>query len=122
MSYFNGVILRRLRESRGLTMDNVYALTGVSAPTISKIENGQIDPRMSTVTRLLSCYGASLGDLESTPIETISLSDLKEQGARNAEALSRAGFAPSDPWARLERKEALGRDTQAESEVLAART
>jgi transcriptional regulator with XRE-family HTH domain len=110
-----------MRESARLSMDTVYALTGVSTPTISKIENGRIDPRMSTVTRLLSCYGASLGDLESTAIETISLAELKEQGARNAEKLSRAGFAPSDPWARLERKKALGSDTQAEREVLAAR-
>lgn len=102
-------------------MDTVYALCGVSAPTISEIENGKIDPRMSTVTRLLSCYGASLGDLESTAVETLSLSELKEQGARNAEKLARAGFPASDPWARLERKKALGSDTQAESEVLAAR-
>lgn len=105
-----------------MSMDTVYGLTGVSTPTISKIENGKIDPRMSTVTRLLSCYGASLGDLESTATETISLAELKEQGALNADELSRAGFAPSDPWARLDRKEALGFDTEAESEVLAART
>lgn len=103
-------------------MDTVYELTGVSPPTISKIENGRIDPRMSTVTRLLSCYGAGLGDLEATATETISLSELKEQGARNAEKLARAGFTPSDPWARLERKEGLGSNTQAESEVLRVRS
>lgn len=121
MSYFNGLILRRMRESRRLSMDAVYAATGVSTPTISKIENGKIDPRMSTVTRLLSCYDASLGDLESSRPSTISLSELKERGVRNAEELARAGFAPSDPWARLERKKALGFDTQAEREALAAR-
>lgn len=102
-------------------MDAVYAVTGVSTPTISKIENGKIDPRMSTVTRLLTCYDASLAHLEPTPPTTISLVELKEQGVRNTEELARAGFGPSDPWARLERKEALGFDTQAESEALAAR-
>lgn len=122
MSYFNGAILRRLRESCGLSMDTVYELTGVSPPTVSRIENGRIDPRMSTVTRLLTCYGASLGDLEPDVTETFSLAELKEQGARNAEKLSRAGFTPSDPWARLERKEAVGRDTQAERQALATRT
>lgn len=121
MSYFNGTTLRRLRESCGLSMDTVYELTGVSPPTISKIENGRIDPRMSTVTRLLTCYGAGLGDLESDVTETVSLTELKEQSARNAEKLARAGFAPSDPWVRLERKEAAGRDTQAEREALASR-
>jgi transcriptional regulator with XRE-family HTH domain len=120
VSYFNGAILRLLRESRGLSMDAVHDATGVSTPTISKIENGKIDPRMSTVTRLLSCYDATLGDLESTHPVTISLFELKEQGARNAEELRRAGFAPSDPWARLEKKEALGFDTRAERDALAA--
>jgi transcriptional regulator with XRE-family HTH domain len=121
MSYFNGGILRQMRESRRLSMDAVHALTGVSTPTISKIENGKIDPRMSTVTRLLSCYDASLGDLEPTPPETISLSELEEQRAQNAEELERAGFAPSDPRARLRRKEVLGFDTRTESEALETR-
>ncbi len=122
MSYFNGAILRRMRETRRLTMATVASLTGVSIPTISRIENGQIDPRMSTVTRLLSCYGGSLADLEASAPETVSLSELKEQGRRNAEHLSRAGFVPSDPMARLERKQAVGVDTTAESEILAVRT
>lgn len=122
MSYFNGATLRRLRKSRGLSMDTVYELTGVSPPTISKIENGRIDPRMSTVTRLLTCYDAGLGDLESEATETVSLAELKEQGARNAEKLSRAGFTPSDPWGRLDRKEAAGGDTRAERQALATRT
>lgn len=102
-------------------MEAVHAVTGISTPTISKIENGKIDPRMSTVTRLLTCYDASLGDLEATSPSTITFSELKKQGLRNAEKLVEAGLAPSDPWARLKRKGALGFDTRAEHEALATR-
>lgn len=106
---------------RGLSITDVYETTGVSRAQISRIESGKSDPRMSTVTQLLSCYRATLGDLESSPPQVLSLREVKQRAERAGERLSRTGVGPSDPEARLERKSALGRDTRLERESLATR-
>ena len=122
MSYFNPVRLRRLRQLNRMSITEVFEATGVSRAQISRIENGKSDPRMSTVTQLLSCYGASLGDLESSPPTVLSLSEIKQRADRAADRLSRVGLGPSDPEDRLARKAIRGVGTKAESEALATRT
>lgn len=122
MSYFNGVKLRRIRERNRLSLSDVCARTGVSKAQISRIENGKTDPRMSTVTRLLSCYGASLSDLEPAPPRVLTLSEIKERSDRGADRLVRAGLGASSPTDRLDRKAMLRRDVRAEREALATRT
>ena len=76
---------------------------------------------MSTVTQLLSCYGASLGDLEGSPAATVSLSEIKAEADRAAERLARSGLGASDADARLARKVARQVDVSAEREALATR-
>ncbi len=44
--------LRRARESRGLTQEQVAARCGVHATEVSRIEGGRRDPKVSTVERL----------------------------------------------------------------------
>jgi transcriptional regulator with XRE-family HTH domain len=104
-----------------MSLSDVYTRTGVSKAQISRIENGRTDPRMSTVTRLLSCYGASLSDLEATPTRALSLSEIRELSDRGAERIARAGMGASDPNDRLDRKAARGMDVRAEREALATR-
>jgi transcriptional regulator with XRE-family HTH domain len=48
---FGGVV-HRVRVGRGMTMDDLAAATGMSKASISTIENGLTDPRLSTVLRL----------------------------------------------------------------------
>lgn len=122
MSYFNGLKLRRIRERNRLSLSDVYARTGVSKAQTSRIENGITDPRMSTVTRLLTCYGASLCDLEPAPPRVLTLSEIKERSDRGADRLVRTGLGASSPTDRLARKAKLRRDVRAESEALATRT
>lgn len=122
MSYFNGRKLQVLRASRGLSLTEVFERTGISRAQISKIENGKSDPRMSTVTRLLSCYAGSLSDLELTPQRTLYLADLRQRSDQAAEALLEVGIGPSDPVARLARKESLGIDVRAETGAIASRS
>ena len=104
-----------------MSLSDVYARTGVSKAQISLIENGRTDPRMSTVTRLLSCYGASLSDLEPTPAKVLTLSEMKERSDRGAERIMRVGLGASNPSDRLDRKARVGMDVSAESEALATR-
>lgn len=121
MSYFSGGKLRLLREARRLSMASVCEMTGVSVSSISNIETGKTDPRMSTVTQLLSCYGASLRDLESTPPAVLRLDELKQRSERAAEDLETFDLGRSNPDERLARKAMLGLDTSIERDAMASR-
>lgn len=122
MSYFSGMRLRRLRQLKGLSISDVHQITGVSRAQISKIENGKSDPRMSTVTQLLSCYEATLSDLERDAPDTITLREVRERSRRASEVLDRVGLGQSDPRARLDRKSRRGRDVSNERRAIATRS
>ena len=49
----NGPALKRLRIDSGLTQRRLAALVGVSQAHIAKIEKERVDPRLSTVNRIL---------------------------------------------------------------------
>lgn len=48
-----GTTLKRLRAKSGLTQKELAKLVGVSQAHIAKIEQGKVDPRLSTVNRIL---------------------------------------------------------------------
>lgn len=48
-----GTNLRKLRNDTGLTQQQLAKLTGVSQAHIAKIENEKVDPRLSTVNKIL---------------------------------------------------------------------
>ncbi len=50
----NGSTLRRLRQKAGLTQRQLSKLVGVSQAHISKIEGQNVDPRLSTVNKILA--------------------------------------------------------------------
>lgn len=59
-----GPALRRLREkAAGLTQIQVAERTGISQGRLSRYETGRKVPDLSTLDRLLTCYGADLEGL-----------------------------------------------------------
>jgi predicted transcriptional regulator len=48
-----GTLLKRLRTEAGLTQKKLAELAGVSQAHIAKIEKGKVDPRLSTINRIL---------------------------------------------------------------------
>jgi transcriptional regulator with XRE-family HTH domain len=121
MSYFSGAKLRKIREAKRLSMSSVYQMTGVSVSSISNIETGKTDPRMSTITQLLSCYGASLRDLESVPPPTVGLDELKQRSQRAATDIVASELGPSNPEQRLAHKSMRGVDTSVELDAIGTR-
>ena len=55
--------LRRLRESRGLTQEQLAYEAGVTVGTLSKIELGHASPAWATVRQIAEALGVSLVEL-----------------------------------------------------------
>lgn len=57
------VQVRRLRQARGLTLADLAALTGVSTPMLSKIENASISCSLTTLDRLADAFDVPVTSL-----------------------------------------------------------
>jgi transcriptional regulator with XRE-family HTH domain len=55
--------LRRIRESRYLTQHDLAGLSGVSRPTIARLEAGDTEARFSTLRKLADALGVHPDDL-----------------------------------------------------------
>jgi len=55
--------LRRVRKAAGLTQQALWDSSGVNMTEISRIENGQKDPQLTTIVRLAVGLGIQPGDL-----------------------------------------------------------
>lgn len=55
--------LKGLRRSKGLTQGQLTASTGISTPTLSKIETGQLSPTYDVLLRLAHGLGVDIAEL-----------------------------------------------------------
>jgi transcriptional regulator with XRE-family HTH domain len=56
-------VLKRLREERGVTQEQLAFDAGITASALSRIERGLNSPGWSTVCRIASALGISLAEL-----------------------------------------------------------
>lgn len=110
----NVVLADRRREAE-MSIAELSRRSGVPRPNISRIERGLVDPRLSTVERLLAAL-----DLQLTvePRIATSLAQILRRASRGRKALATAGIGSSDPWRRLGTRAARGEDVSAEARVL----
>jgi len=68
-----GATLAALRQQRGLSLDELSRLAGVSKSMLSQIERNQANPTVAVVWRLSTALGIALGDLlgDSRPAEPL---------------------------------------------------
>ncbi|MDO9592531.1 MAG: helix-turn-helix transcriptional regulator, partial [Erysipelotrichaceae bacterium] len=81
MDYLNSVIsenLKRFREERKLSLDNVAKLSGVSKSMLGQIERGEVNPTVSTVWKISNGLKISFTQLMSRPEVDIELVDREE--------------------------------------------
>lgn len=82
MDKLNTVIaenLKRLREERKLSLDNVAKLSGVSKSMLGQIERGEVNPTVSTIWKISNGLKISFTQLMSRPeadIEIINKSEI----------------------------------------------
>lgn len=56
--------IRKLRKERGLSIKKLSKLTGVSAPTLSRYENGDRHPKIENWKKLADYFGVSVEYLQ----------------------------------------------------------
>jgi XRE family transcriptional regulator, regulator of sulfur utilization len=64
-----GAILARLRQARGLSLDELSRRAGVSKSMLSQIERAQANPTVAVVWRLANALGVGIGELLGTPAQ-----------------------------------------------------
>ena len=73
--------LREKRQALGMTQSEIADRAGVSQPLIARIENGDVDPRLSTVSRIVEVFETAeedtvtAEDLMSDEVVTVSPED-----------------------------------------------
>jgi len=71
--------LKRLRNEAGLTQRELAELAGVSQAHIAKIERGRVDPRLSTVNKILQVLttgkGKKCGDIMTGKVISVKPED-----------------------------------------------
>ncbi|OOV87588.1 helix-turn-helix domain-containing protein [Oceanospirillum linum] len=67
-----GKRVREIRLSQSLTLEEASKLTGLARSTLSKIENDQISPTFSVVTKLAKGLGIDMPQLFTRPKEAVA--------------------------------------------------
>jgi len=107
--------LRSQRGSLGITLEELAARTGIAAPNLSRLEQGRVDARISTITRVLSGLGLVIA---LVPVRPRSVVDVRDRMSEGAARLASARLGARDVAARLEWKEERGLDTTVERRVV----
>ncbi|MGC4943846.1 helix-turn-helix domain-containing protein [Kribbella sp. DT2] len=62
-----GARLRALRQARGTTLADLASETGLTASTLSRLENGKLRPTLEQLLPLARAHGVPLDDLVAAP-------------------------------------------------------
>ncbi len=76
-----GATLQKLRQSRGLTLDDLSRAAGVSKSMLSQIERDQANPTIAVAWRLANALGIGIGELlsaEKRPVDTVRVLEAHE--------------------------------------------
>jgi transcriptional regulator with XRE-family HTH domain len=58
-----GIAIKRLREERGLTLEELAPDIGISVSQLSRIENGKREPKLADILRIARRLGVNLSDI-----------------------------------------------------------
>lgn len=76
-----GATLQRLRLARGLTLEDLSRIAGVSKSMLSQIEREKANPTIAITWRLANALGVGIGELLSSdtrPVDTIRVVEAHE--------------------------------------------
>ena len=87
MSLAVGVELRRIRESKKLSLRSVATAVGVSASLLSQVETGKTQPSVSTLYALVNHLGVSLDGLMGQHRPSLTVAQTPERGTVASDAV-----------------------------------
>lgn len=96
------VLLQRARARAGLTQRALAARAGVPQSTVARIERGRLDPRISTLDRLLRACGVEL-DVVPRPGAGVDRTQIRERLALSPEQRLKETAAAAAAVGRLRR-------------------
>lgn len=111
-----GRMIRRRRESVGLTLADVAEATGIAVPNLSRIESDRTAVRSDTLERIAVALDARFALIPNGGV--LTLADVRHRAEAGRRALARAGLSVSDPALRLAVRARAGVDTTAETDAL----
>jgi XRE family transcriptional regulator, regulator of sulfur utilization len=98
--------VRRLRETRGLSQQQLAKLSGIPRPTWANMESGSANPTLSVLTRVASTLQVSIEELISAPRASLRQYRAGELPARVRGKVKVRGLLPDPiPGIQLERME-----------------
>jgi transcriptional regulator with XRE-family HTH domain len=65
--------IRQLRESRGMTQEQMSRISGVTRPTWANLESGQSNPTLTVLTRVASALKVPLEELIAPPRAVVKI-------------------------------------------------
>ena len=68
-----GATLQRLRLARGLTLEDLSRIAGVSKSMLSQIEREKANPTIAVTWRLANALGIQIGELLSSEVRAVDL-------------------------------------------------
>lgn len=68
-----GLRIVQLREARGWSQETLAAEAGVSVKSVSRLENGRLDARRSTVEKLANALEVPVGDITPAQVPPLGL-------------------------------------------------
>ena len=68
-----GATLQRLRLARGLTLEDLSRIAGVSKSMLSQIEREKANPTIAITWRLANALGVEIGELLSSEVRAVDL-------------------------------------------------
>ncbi|QOY92406.1 helix-turn-helix transcriptional regulator [Massilia sp. UMI-21] len=68
-----GATLQRLRLARGLTLEDLSRIAGVSKSMLSQIEREKANPTIAITWRLANALGVEIGELLSSEVRAVEL-------------------------------------------------
>jgi transcriptional regulator with XRE-family HTH domain len=101
-----GENVRRLRETRGLSQQQLSQLSGIPRPTWANIESGSANPTLSVLTRVASTLQVSIEELISAPRASLRQYRASDLPSRVRGKVKVRGLLPDPiPGIQLERME-----------------
>ena len=90
--------VRAIREQRGLSMEALARLAGVSTGTVHRVETGKVAPNTATLVLLAEALEVSVGDLfDEHDSDATESPDSPQEPAGSTPAGSGSAAAPAAP-------------------------